>query len=219
MAAPTETHWCSGPYARALRAGRGPLFLRHPDGLLIPLEVERWCAAADVADHTVLRHCVGAVLDIGCGPGRITTALTEMGNPVLGIDTSPEAVVRTRSTGGTALRRSVFEPLPAEGRWGSALLLDGNIGIGGDPAALLERVRQLLVEQGLLMVETSREEVEERLRVRVDDGEGRQGPTFPWARVGPSALRRCAGTRRWRVRAEWAVRGRRFTALEARGRG
>ena len=33
----------------------------------------------------------------------------------------------------------MFEPLPGEGRWGTVLLLDGNVGIGGDPVALLER--------------------------------------------------------------------------------
>ena len=31
------------------------------------------------------------------------------------------------------MQRSVFDRLPDEGRWGSALLLDGNVGIGGDP--------------------------------------------------------------------------------------
>lgn len=45
--------WTDDPYAHALRAGRGTLFLRrlsppdHPDGLreeVLPLDVERWCA-------------------------------------------------------------------------------------------------------------------------------------------------------------------------------
>ena len=56
-------------YAAALRAGRGPLFLRRDDGWLLPLEVERWCARADQVDLDVLDRCEGTVLDVGCGPG------------------------------------------------------------------------------------------------------------------------------------------------------
>jgi hypothetical protein len=64
--------------------------------------------------------------------------------PVLGVDVSPAAVARAKGAGGAVLRRSVFDRLPAEGRWGTALLADGNIGIGGDPHALLRRVRDSL---------------------------------------------------------------------------
>ena len=71
--------WCADPYADALRAGRGPLFLRRTDGWLLPLEVERWCAQADAADLSVLRRCEGAVLDVGCGPGRLVAALAARG--------------------------------------------------------------------------------------------------------------------------------------------
>jgi SAM-dependent methyltransferase len=201
------------PYADALRAGRGPLFLRRPDGWLLPLEVERWCAGADQADMSVLRRCTGAVLDIGCGPGRLVAALAGLGVPVLGVDTSPAAIFRTRRAGGAALQRSVFESLPGEGRWQSALLLDGNIGIGGDPPRLLARIRELLAPDGLLYVEASPAEVEERTEVRLDDGTGGQGVAFPWARLGRGALRdRAAGTG-WCVVEEWQCRERPFMAL------
>ncbi|MEE1940686.1 class I SAM-dependent methyltransferase [Streptomyces sp. TRM 70361] len=207
--------WRAGPYARALRTGRGPLYLRRSDdGRLLPLEVERWCAGADEADRTVLRRCAGPVLDIGCGPGRLVAALAALGRPVLGIDTAPEAVARTRALGGAALCRSVFGPLPGEGRWGSALLLDGNIGIGGDPAALLERVRALLAPGGLLLAEAAPEEVEERVEVRLDDGGGGGAhPWFPWARLGRTALRRRARAGGWTVTAQWSAYGRSFLAL------
>ncbi|WP_314177580.1 class I SAM-dependent methyltransferase [Streptomyces winkii] len=207
--------WCTekDPYADALRAGRGPLFLRRPDGWLLPLEVERWCARADQADMSVLRRCSGAVLDIGCGPGRLVAALAVMGVPVLGIDTSPAAISRTRRSGGAALQRSVFASLPGEGRWQSALLLDGNIGIGGDPSRLLARIRRLLAPDGLLYVEAASAEVEERTEVRLDDGTGGQGPAFLWARLGREALRdRAVGTG-WRVVEEWRCRERPFMAL------
>ena len=63
--------WHADPYARALRAGRGPLYLRRADGGLLPLDVERWCARADKDDMAVLDRCAGSVLDIGCGTGRV----------------------------------------------------------------------------------------------------------------------------------------------------
>ncbi|OEU92039.1 hypothetical protein DB35_06495 [Streptomyces abyssalis] len=207
--------WCTerDPYADALRAGRGPLFLRRPDGWLLPLEVERWCARADQADMSVLQRCTGAVLDIGCGPGRLVAALAGLGVPALGVDTSPAAVSRTRAAGGAALQRSVFDPLPGEGRWQSALLLDGNIGIGGDPSGLLARIRELLAPEGLLYVEASPAEVEERTEVWLDDGTGGQGPVFLWARLGREALRGSAVAAGWTVVEEWQCLGRPFVSL------
>lgn len=201
------------PYTDALQTGRGPLFLRRDDGWLLPLEVERWCAGPDAADLTVLHRCTGAVLDIGCGPGRLVAALAARGRPALGIDTAPAAVRRTRNVGGAALCRSVFELLPGEGRWDSALLIDGNIGIGGDPEALLARVRELLAPQGALLTEAASAEVEERVEVRFDDGNGGRGPAFSWARMGPAALRERARRAGWRVAEEWTCGDRAFLSL------
>lgn len=160
--------WAADPYADALCAERGPLFLRRTDGWLLPLEVERWCARADAVDLQLLAYCEGSVLDVGCGPGRLVAELAARGRPALGIDVSEAAVARTVRLGGQALHRSVFEPLPGEGRWGTALLVDGNIGIGGDPAALLHRTAQLLAPGGLLIAETvAGADVDERVDVRI----------------------------------------------------
>ncbi|MFJ9895604.1 class I SAM-dependent methyltransferase [Streptomyces sp. NPDC091280] len=209
--------WSADPYTDALRAGRGPLFLRRTDGWLLPLEVERWCAEADAADREVLRRCEGAVLDVGCGPGRLVAALAAQGRPVLGIDVSEAAVARTVRLGGQALRRSVFEPVPGEGRWDTALLIDGNVGIGGDPHALLRRMAQLLTDGGLLVVETAPVDVDERVRVRVADGRGASGASFPWARLGTPALLRHAGRAGWRPEGQWTADDRSFLALRRRG--
>ncbi|MFD6415329.1 class I SAM-dependent methyltransferase [Streptomyces sp. NPDC060194] len=212
-AAPASAPWLADPYTEALRRGRGPLFLRCGDGQVLPLDVERWCAAPDTADLSVLRRCRGSVLDIGCGPGRLVASLAARGHRVLGIDVSDAAVARTLGLGGTALLRSVFEPLPGEGRWETALLVDGNLGIGGDPGALLARIAEVLAPGGLLIAETSSLDVDERMEVRIEDGEGAPGAVFPWARLGAPALHRYAGGRDWRPVAQWTAGGRPFVAL------
>ncbi|MEU9475954.1 methyltransferase domain-containing protein [Streptomyces sp. NPDC048191] len=207
------------PYAAALRTGRGPLFLRRTDGWLLPLEVERWCAGADAVDRAVLDRCEGAVLDVGCGPGRLVAELAARGRTVLGIDVSEAAVDHTTGLGGSALRRSVFEPLPGEGRWDTVLLMDGNIGIGGEPSVLLDRVAALLRPGGLLIAETVPGHVDERARVQVVDtvaAEHATGTPFPWARLGTPALLRYARRAGWRPVAQWSTGGRCFAALRTR---
>ncbi|MFE2475138.1 methyltransferase domain-containing protein [Streptomyces sp. NPDC059389] len=212
-AEPAARAWLADPYAEALRAGRGPLFLSRGDGWLLPLEVERWCAEADAADATVLARCEGAVLDVGCGPGRLVAALARLGQPALGVDVTPEAVALTVRTGGSALCRSVFDPLPSEGRWGTLLLIDGNIGIGGDPGALLRRAARLAAPGGTLLVEVAAADVDERVEVHVEDGSGGRGEPFPWARLGARALRAEAADAGWSRAVAWNAAGRAFVQL------
>jgi SAM-dependent methyltransferase len=123
------------------------------DGTRHTLPVRRWRGRCQPVDRHLLRQLRSRTLDVGCGPGRLTSALTSRGVPALGVDTSATAVRLTRRRGGNALRRSVFDRLPHEGRWGHVLLADGNIGIGGDPAALLRRCAELLAPAGTVLIE------------------------------------------------------------------
>ncbi|PWK88121.1 methyltransferase family protein [Lentzea atacamensis] len=145
------------------------------------LSVARWQADADEGDEILLDACTGPTLDVGCGPGRLVAALLARNVRALGIDVSPVAIRRTTERGGVAIRRDVFDLLPGEGRWHHLLLADGNIGIGGNPAALLRRARQLLRPSGTVVVEV--EQPGSGLTIgqaRVRTG-GTLGKWFPWA--------------------------------------
>ncbi|MFE2870393.1 class I SAM-dependent methyltransferase [Embleya sp. NPDC059259] len=200
------------PYAVALREG-GALYVRRHGHRRQRLELARWCADPDTADDTMLARCTGPTLDVGCGPGRLAAALSRRGVTALGIDPVPAAVARALAAGATALCRSVFEPLPGEGRWAAALLADGNIGIGGDPGRLLDRMHGLLAPGGLLVVETDAQDVHERFAARVEDDHGCHGGAFRWARIGTPALRVLARAHHFTMTETWTHPNRAFAAL------
>ena len=190
----------------------------HPLGLdttrEVPLDVARWLAPADRSDHTVLTRCRGPVLDVGCGPGRLVSALNQRGVAALGVDVAETAVALTRGQGLPALLRSVFDDLPGEGRWPTVLLLDGNIGIGGDVLRLLERIRSLLRQGGRLIVETDADaDADELVLVRFTAGGVPVGEPIDWAHVGAAALRTYARRAGYSVAEEWTSAGRPFAAL------
>ncbi len=123
-----------------------------------------------------------------CIRDRLTAALTGRGVVALGIDTSQLAVRLTISRRGVALCRDVFRPVPGAGNWREALLVDGNIGIGGDPRALLRRVYQLLRSGGRAWVEVEPPGTGLwRGTGRVAHAQGR-GAAFRWAVVGADAI-------------------------------
>lgn len=206
-----------GPlYETALR-DLGALEVEHADGgHRAPLRVGRWCTEI-AGDDSLLARCTGPVLDVGSGPGRLTVALAERGHPALGIDLAGPAVRRTLRAGGAALRRDVFAPVPGTGRWRTVLLADGNIGIGGDPVALLRRAGELLGGEGRILVEAEPPGCPaHRARVRLRRGD-RCGDWFDWAYVGVDALPRLAVDAALTVDETWLAAGRWFAGLRAAG--
>jgi SAM-dependent methyltransferase len=165
-----------------------PLVLRGDDGHVLPLDPTRWHGPATVDDGDVLAALDGPVLDVGCGPGRILEGLGRRGLPALGIDPAPGAVALARERGCAVLERSVFATLPGEGRWRTVLLLDGNVGIGGDPVRLLRRCRALMSADGVLLAEVEPPGVGWRTcRARLERG-AEVGTWFAWSIVGADAL-------------------------------
>jgi len=160
------------------------LLLRPHAGEALALDLARWNAPATAEEQAVLAMVVGPVIDLGCGPGRLVFDLASRRVRALGVDSSPEAVELARRRGAVVLHRDLFGPLPGEGRWATALLFDGNVGIGGDPVRLLARCRRLVAPGGRVVVEletpgTGWSRVSANL-----EHDGRRSRRFTWAVVG-----------------------------------
>jgi SAM-dependent methyltransferase len=187
-----------------------------PDGVALDLPVDRWFGPADESEQRALDHAVGPALDIGCGPGRHLVALAEREVFALGIDISGAFLDIARERGVNVLQRSVFDRVPGARRWRSALLLDGNIGIGGDPEALLRRIAELLRDDGRVIVETElRDHGHEVVLVRAETPAG-AGPWFRWTTVGPQRLAELAALVGLAVTDAWQDDGRSFVRLDVR---
>jgi SAM-dependent methyltransferase len=190
--------------------------MRIAGGATHPLPVDRWLAPVDAADRAVLDRVLAPILDIGCGPGRHLAALAAGGRAGLGLDLSPVAVRLARARGADAMLRSVFANVPAPGTWRSALLLDGNIGIGGRPGALLLRARSLVARGGRVLVETGAPgRPVRRHRVRLES-HGAMSPWFEWATVGADALPDLALAVGLAPREQFTAGGRWFWQLDRR---
>jgi len=162
--------------------------LRADAGDLLPLEPARWHGDPTPIEEDLVAGMSPPVLDVGCGPGRVLLALGRLGIPALGVDTAPGAVGLARRRGLAALHRSVFDRLPGEGRWGTVVLLDGNIGIGGDAVRLLHRCADLLAPGGAIVAEIEPPGCGWRTCLARLERDGEQGPWFHWALVGADAI-------------------------------
>jgi SAM-dependent methyltransferase len=164
-------------------------------------------------DRSVLDRCDGSTLDVGCGPGRLAAALSAAGVAALGIDVSPTAVRLARRRGANAIAADVFGPVPGAGTWRHALLIDGNIGIGGDPARLLRRCGDLLGPGGTVIVETDPPGSACWSGPAVLHDGARESMPFPWALVAADRLAWPAGDAGLRVHETWNEEGRWFACL------
>lgn len=187
--------------------------LRSHDGIALPTRAHRWFEPLTAEDDAVLSRAVGPVLDVGCGPGRHVLALAERGVIALGIDITPAALVFARRRGAPVLARSVFDRVPGAGRWSSALLLDGNLGIGGRPEKLLERVASLLAPGGTVLVELEPPGRTRRAEVVRFDIDRVEGPWFLWTAVAADEVSAPAGAAGMLVEDIWPGGDRWFGSL------
>ena len=181
------------------------------------VDVARWHSPASDADISVIERCHGPVLDVGSGPGRIVRALGAQGIPGLGIDLSRAAVEHAFAAGAACVVADVFDTVPGEGTWKTALLLDGNIGIGGDPVRLLRRLAELVTTCGTLVVEVERHRgVSAARRVQVAHGTTLSA-WFDWAVVSLDELPAHATESGWTVAEMWSRGERWFMRLVRSG--
>lgn len=186
---------------------------RRLDGSSCPVPVQQWLASADEVDERCLGLLAGPVLDVGCGPGRHLHALARLGVFGLGVDISAAAVRLARGRGATAIVGSIFDELPGTGQWRSALLLDGNIGIGGHPTRLLRRIAGLLNADGAVLVEVVAPTAPTvRTLIRLETS-GLRSDWFPWAEVSAADIDRVAAGAGLVVERCWPERERWFALL------
>ncbi len=197
----------AGARCELVRAdGRAKLFSAH-----------RWTGPASPVDIALfVDPCTGTTLDVGCGPGRLTVALTHRGVTALGLDVSAEAVRLTRERGGAAVHHDVFSEFPSPALWQHVLLADGNIGLGGDPVRLLGRLVPLLESTGTMLVELAGPGVPEtREQVRLRVGRLATEP-FQWATVGTDDIDRISAAAGLVVHRITSLRGRHVATLGRR---
>jgi SAM-dependent methyltransferase len=189
--------------------------LRLADGTLEPLPLDRWLGPVDDADAEVLDWAQAPVIDLGCGPGRHAAALRAAGVGALGVDLSPVAISIARRRGAAVVLADLFTGVPHAGRWRTALLLDGNIGIGGAPEALLRRTRELLAPGGSALVEVDGPGAPTyRTRVRLEARDA-VSDWFAWARVGVDGIRGLSHAAGLEAREPFGAGGRWFARLLA----
>jgi SAM-dependent methyltransferase len=202
--------------ATAPGAALRPRLMRFADGRSRLLPVHRWAGPVTPADDSMLARAVGPVLDVGCGPGRLTAALHERGTEVVGLDLDAQIPVLAQAAGARVLLASVWEELPDAGGWGTVLLADGNVGIGGEPSRLLRRLRGLLRPDGQVVVELQAPDEPavpgNQALVRLEEL-GRRSSWFCWGLLGCAALPAVATAAGLRVTERWSAERREFAAL------
>jgi SAM-dependent methyltransferase len=211
----------SEPYARALRGGVASSLFLHENrsGHLLgrgSMDIARWSGRADDTDLSLLVAVDGPVLDVGCGPGRMVRAAMDLGLEAMGVDVSPAAIEVARAEGLAVIEGSVFDPLPGEGAWQTILLVDGNIGIGGDVAAMLDRCLELAAPRGEVVVELNSDpNHEDTYTGTLVDALGHRSAVFPWAEIGLNRLLELTPAAGFELRQAWTIGERSFCRLAA----
>jgi hypothetical protein len=109
----------------------------------------------------------------------------------------------------------IFGEIPGTGSWRTALLFDGNIGIGGDPVRLLMRLGSLLHPDGVALAEleppgSARHPARARLELA-----GESSGWFPWARVAACEVDTIAAKAGMELEREWSCGERWFAQLRS----
>ena len=183
-----------------------------------PLPMHRWLGVAGAADRALLSLCAGPTVDVGCGPGRMAEDLAALGPRRARDRRRARGRRQTRAAGRTGPAAATCSTrCRARVAGAPSLLADGNIGIGGDPVALLRRVAELLAPDGRVVVDVAPLGPGDRgTGTSLESPTAQSGP-FPWTAVGPDAIGRGAPRPGWRAVVH-APTGDRWFAVVGRDR-
>ena len=200
-------------YGRGLE-GRERLIARAEGGRARTLPIACWLGAPTMADESCCGMRSGRSSMLAAGPAVTCSRLRDAACPPSASTSRRRRCESRRARGAAAIEGSIFERVRGAGTWGSALLLDGNVGIGGDPVALLRRIGALLAPGGRILVELARPGAASgRRRMRLELAAA-ASPWFDWATVSAADVAVLAGASGLDVRERWSVRGRWFAVLE-----
>ena len=155
------------------------------------------------------------VLDLGCGPGRHLAALRAAGKRGARRRPLPRRrAARARPRRRRDPRSTCSARCPAPARWRTALLLDGNIGIGGAPRAAAAARRASCWRPAASRSSSSTRRARRRCRTRC----GSRRPAWcasgsAWARVGVDGIGRSREPPGSRTRTRSTAGGRWFAVL------
>ena len=184
--------------------GLAPLYLHTAHGHRFRLDLGPYFtspAALDPEERAFLAMARGTVLDVGCGPARHARHLQQRGLRALGLDRSPGALAVARALGlrHTVHADAMTAPLPRG--IGTALLLDGNLGLAGSmhgTRRLLRRLAGVCVPGGRLLVggRAPARATARRLALRVEY-RGAAGPWFAWLQLSLAGVIAVAAGAGW----------------------
>ena len=123
-----------------------------PDGSPVGLYARLPERSRDAALISRTLPAGGAVLDLGCGTGRLAEPLARLGHPVTGVDVEPAMLAELRAATGVC---ADIATLDLGARFPGVLLMSHlvNAGDAGFAAAILASARRHLEDTGMLVVE------------------------------------------------------------------
>ncbi len=161
------------------------------DGRLIPdYQVPFYVDASQLRDLekvVLARHARGTVLDVGCGPGRVSSWLAPTVDATIGVDKSWRMCELAMRKGLPIYRADVAEALPRV-RPQTVLLFGNGFGMPGDPQALKQVFGALhtMTAPGALIIGESNDPTLNPLEQKYDANNVSRGDPV--------------GLRRWRFR-------------------